>query len=155
MKDVGLMGCHSSTVRFHCGMLRHVNRYTDDRFRTHCYSLPMDREFPLHSCYIWVQRDPTITAISQQRRPEIPSGNRMEDVWQGMAEAADAFRFFRRSVLYVWAQDTVRDPVNTMQRMGDFIGVDHLFTEDDIHEMPFDPDAKYLAEARLNGVGGV
>lgn len=147
---VAVMGCHSSTTRYHHEMFIHVNHYGGAPTIPFHLSIPFPhQEFLNCDSYIWVQRDPTLTAISQEHRPEaVLSGNRSDEVWQGMADAANIFRAIRRPVLYVWAQDTVRDPVTTMQRMGDFIGLPWVFTEEDVLKQPFDPDAKYLEEAR-------
>lgn len=160
-------GPHSSGTRIHTELVNELNEANNKPFFVQHHSFPMAK-FPEHDYYVFVQRDPRVTALSQRVRgygvrAAASRGEEFEgfesQVWSGIAQAAE---FFRRPecngrVLHVWYGETVQNPLRFAERVRDFIQTEDgkpYFPQIPVqfgHQIT-DMSAKYVPEASRPGV---
>lgn len=128
--QIAVMGPHSSGTKLHFRIAEQLNEAAGSPWHVIHASTPRGL-YPVCERYIWVQRDPTITMLSQRKHG---LGQDMSDVWEGISEGTYVLSKIGKPTLAVWYQDTVRS-LRTVWIMADFMGVDVERAYDVAHDI--------------------
>ena len=152
---VMVLGPHSSGTRIHVKLVADLLAANGDPWIVEHFSLPYEASIPTRDKYIWVQRDPHITALSQEvrgygTRQAKREGREFEgfhsQVWKGIAQGAELFQTLRPDqFMFAWYNETLENPYDFAHKVMVFLGLETAPAGfgDDLEDM----SAKYVQPA--------